>query len=132
MEIINIPVNNLSLLIPNKGALYRILIKELDYFLPKETSKAISEEYLLGVLRGQFYSLKNSEKRELQLKEDLSAGKLELIDEISQKISKPLGFTFSTSPDRNWLLDVLNTIDPNNKLIIGDPSLEFSRAFPKE
>ncbi len=52
MEIINIPVNNLSLLIPNKGALYRILIKELGYFLPKETSKAISEEYLLGVLRG--------------------------------------------------------------------------------
>jgi len=100
MELINISVDKLSLVIPTKAALYRILVRELGYFLPNETSKAITEEYLLGVLRGKFYSLKMSEKKELVLKNDLSVGKFEIIEELIHKAGKPLGFTFNTAPDR--------------------------------
>jgi len=63
---------------------------------------------------GEIYSLKNSEKNELILKCDYNANKLELIEEISKKAPKSLGFSVNTSPDRFWLLDVLNTLDPTN------------------
>jgi len=63
------------------------------------------------------------------LEDDLSVGKLELMEEICKKASKPLGFSYNTLPNREWLLDVLNTLDPNNKLLIGDPTLIFSRKL---
>ncbi len=91
MDLENVPLEKLALLIPTKAALYRILVKEMGYFLPEQNSKAITEEYLLGVLRGKFYSLKLSDKKEVPIKEDLAASKLELISEIMKKTNKNLG-----------------------------------------
>ena len=65
----NVSVDKLQKLIPNKASLYRILVKYLNYYLPEENSKAITESYLLGVLRGQFYSLKISEKKRARFEE---------------------------------------------------------------
>lgn len=131
MQLTDVSVNKLALLLPNKSCLYRFLVRDLGYYLPKESSKAIREAYLLGVLRGEFYSLKNNEKKELMLKEDLSAGKSELIDELIQKVPKSMGFSLETAPNRDWLLDVLNTLDPNNRLLKGDPALDFTRKVPE-
>ena len=65
------------------------------------------------------------------MKSDYNASKLELIEEISKKAPKSLGFSVNTFPDRFWLLDVLNTLDPTNTLLKGDPALEFARKFPE-
>jgi len=130
MQLRDYTVEELARLIPTKSVLYRIMIKNFDYFLPHETSKAITEDYLLGVLRGKYYSLKLKERKELQLKGDFNAGNLELITEISNLTKKNLGFSINSSPDREWLLDVLNTLDSNNKLLKGDPTLLFKRQLP--
>ena len=59
----NIPIERLAISIPNKASLYRILVKDLGYFLPEETSKAINEAYLLFVLRGEVFTLSFQKKR---------------------------------------------------------------------
>jgi len=56
MQNTNVSLNKLRSLIPNKASLYRVLAKELGYYLPKERSKAVTEKYLLGVIRGEIYS----------------------------------------------------------------------------
>ena len=63
MNCVNVPVERIGTLMPNKNSLYRILVKQEGIFLPRENSKAISEEYLLSVLRGEAYSLKLIDKR---------------------------------------------------------------------
>ena len=129
---INIPIQRLGMFIPNKASLYRILVNNLGFYLPEETSKAITEAYLLSVLRGEVFTLKLSEVKTIPIKNDFSVTKTELIEEIKKKTQKNLGFTLSTSPDRNWLIDVLNTLDPENKLLKGDPLLQFTRQIPEE
>ena len=132
MKQINIPIERLAFSLPNKASLYRMLVTNLGYFLPEESSKAINETYLLAVLRGEVFTLKQSEKKELPLKHDFAATKPELMEEIAKKTQKNLGFTLSSTPDRGWLLDVLNTLDPENKLLKGDPSQQFVRLIPEE
>jgi len=125
-------LEQLAQFVPTKGALYRIMVLSQKYFLPAENSKVITEDYLVGILKGEYFSIKQDQKRELFLKDDFAAGRLELIEEISKKTDKKLGFSINNSPDRNWLLDVLNTLDPDNKLLKGDPSLMFTRKLPEK
>jgi len=65
MSLVDVSINRLGVLIPTKASLYRILVKELGYFLPDETSKAINEAYLLSVLKGEVFSLKLFRKKRI-------------------------------------------------------------------
>jgi len=132
MESKDIPLNLLAKMIPTRSALYHIMVKNSHYFLPPEKSPIITEDYLLGVLNGEYFSMKLEERKELLFKQDLKATKSELINEISKFAKKPLGFTVKSSPDKNWLFDVLNTLDSNNRLIVGDPETTFTRKVPEQ
>jgi len=129
MQFQDYPLDLLAQYIPDKATLHRIMIKNCGYFLPKES--LCSDDYLLGVLNGKYFSMKLDERKELQLKTDFKVSTAELFEEISKLIDKPLGFKPSFSPGQKWLLDVLNTLDPENKLIVGDPSLKFTRKLPE-
>jgi len=59
MQLKDYSIEKLAQLIPTKGVLYRIMVKNLNYFFPKEFSKTINEN-LLGV---ELFSLKVSEKK---------------------------------------------------------------------
>ena len=131
MQLNDFPIEKLSLYTPTKAVLYRIMIQNYNYFLPSESSKAVTEDYLLGVLKGNYFGMKFEERKELRLKNDITASKLDLIEEISKLVKKPLGFTLNQTPDRDWLLDILNTLNPKNKIISGDPATVFTRKLPK-
>ena len=48
-------IKALNKLIPCKEALYDLLVEKKGYYLPDLLSKAITEEYLLGVARNTFF-----------------------------------------------------------------------------
>jgi len=125
-------LDQLAKFIPTKAALYRFMVRDQKYFLPAETSQAITENYLLGVLKGEYFSLKQADRKELLLKDEYHATRQELIEEISKKTPKKLGFTSKIPPDRTWLLDVLYTLDPDNRLLKGAPVLMFTRKCPEK
>ncbi len=41
----------------------------------------------------------------------------DLIKILKEKIEEDLGFPVNSSPDKKWLLDVLHTLDPENKFL---------------
>lgn len=122
-------LKTLSLYIPNKATLYRIMIKK-GYVLPSETSKACTEEYLLDCLHDKIFSIKAENFRPFLLEKDVSISSLRIIEEIKKKASKPLGFTLDKLPDKKWLLDVLYSLDKQNK-IFSDPTEEITRELPE-
>ncbi len=66
-------LEQLGRFIRTKDSLYRFMVLDQKFFLPAETSQAITENYLLGVLRGEYFSLKQADRKELFLKDDFPA-----------------------------------------------------------
>lgn len=125
----SVDLQKLSLYVPNKASLYRVMIKK-GYFLPNETSKACSEEYLLECLHDKVFTMKIDKLKPFILKEDLSSSCLDLIEQLKTKTTKPLGFTPTKLPDKNWLIDVLHSLDPENKLFF-NPGELITRELPQ-
>ncbi len=123
-------INLISRFLPNKEALYRVLVQK-DNYLPDLTSKACTEEYLLGVARGQLYCLKNSQLRNYQLWKDLKKTKLELYHEIKSKVEKPLGFDLNGLPDKQYLINILYSIDSENRFFNNPVISNICRTLPE-
>ena len=88
------------------------------YYLPNEKSKCISGEYLWKVMNGHVFALKRSEMKEgfatkRLVKEEL----LELLEKVLQENGKlPTGLKNNQLPNKEWLINCIFTIDPNNSL----------------
>ena len=122
-------LDQLTLLIPNKAVLYRTMIKK-GFYLPCENSKAVSEEYLLDVIHGKIFSIKISEIKPFLLVDDISLTGSMIMHEIQGKANKGLGFSQNNLPDKHWLVNVLHTLDPENK-VFKDQAVEISRTLPE-
>lgn len=130
MNLESINLETLSFFLPTKGVLYRLMIKK-DFFLPSETSKCITEAYLLDSLKGKIFTIKISEIKPFLLKKDINATKIELFNLLHAKIDKPLGFDLNQLPDRDWMVDVLHTLDPNNTLFVNNVTNILTRDLPE-
>jgi hypothetical protein len=120
-------VNYLSLFLPNKHALYELLAVEQRYYLPDEMSRCISEKYLLGVAKGDYFRKKIEEIKYYFGPVNATAAKL--YEVLFNKVETNLGFDIETLPNKKWLADVLYTIDPKN-VIFNHPIEETTREFP--
>jgi len=130
MELQNIDLDTLATFIPNKNTLYRIMV-EKDYYLPSITSKACSEEYLLGCLKGKYFTIKITELKPYVLWRDLKSNKLELFDEIVKKASKSLGFSIHKLPEKEYLVNVLHTLDKSNRVFKNPLVTTLTRELPE-
>jgi hypothetical protein len=125
METYNI--RYLNAYIPNKFALYEIL-KGKDYYLPKFDTKCITEEYLLGVAKKEFFSIKKGEVRIGYPKRSVNAA--DIVTILKEITGKPLGFDQFTLPDIEWLTNVLFSLKPDHHVFTKPDEIEFFRSFP--
>lgn len=109
--------------------MYRILIKK-GLYLPAENSKCINENYLIDCANEKIFTIKISGLKLYLLSSDIAASCYALIAEIQKKTDKQMGFTESNLPDKNWLVNVLYTLDPKNQ-IFTSPVQELTRVLPK-
>jgi len=88
--------------------------------LPKYNSNTINLTYLLEVSSENYFSIKIADLKAFNDYKLLNIEKIALFNELSKIIIEkemlPLGFKATKLPDKKWLIDVLNTLDPNNKL----------------
>ena len=96
----NYNINILNALIGNKGIFYKILQEKKGIYLPKLHCKAITNEYLLGVCKKEFFS-----KQRIEIKMpyfDKKVLKSELYQALKDKLSdKKLSFDILSLPDKN-------------------------------
>ena len=84
-------------------------------YLPNRDKRCISTDYMLGVLKGEYFSLKRSDvKFCFPLKK---ASKLDLCQYLTEAIHpNRLGFKLTHLPNRQWLENCLFTIKPDHPL----------------
>jgi hypothetical protein len=109
-------VKEVSKVIGNKSELYEAAIRN-GYFLPKFKCTIITEEYLNAVLRGELSCAKYHDIRLKPCpvppdKESL----IKILEEVFADRSKPLGIDASHTPDKDWLLAMISTFDPENEI----------------
>ena len=109
-------IERLAQYIPNKAALYRNMIKK-GFYLPNESSKVISEEYLLSCTTDKVFSMKISQLKPFLLVSDISYSCTKIVEEIQKKVQKPFGFTPTNLPDKAWLFNVLHSLDSDIKFL---------------
>ena len=122
-----------------KNQLYKTV--EEKYLIPAWTSKGVTREYLLRVLRDEFFRV---EKRIISKFEcDLAAKQLKHTGSqscafivkklnilLAEEGKKPLGFTEFDLPEQNWLYRIARYIDKENILeLFEEPVTPLSESF---
>ncbi len=114
---------------------YKFLVDEKKLYLPKwkilrNRPKCITEKYLLGILMGQIFSIKEDKiKKPKDITKNLT--KLELQKILEGLVDKPLGFEIDREPDRKWLVKVIYSLSPNNE-VFQSTEQELGKLLPKE
>lgn len=122
-------LDQLKYLVPNKQALYDILTKSKGYYLPKFTSKCITEEYLLSVARKQVFTIEKDKVKIGEIQKHCSIS--DLIELLQKNVNIKLGFTEDNFPDKIWLINCLFSLAPNDD-IFKLPLSSVKREFPEE
>ncbi len=99
-------IDLLNTFLKNKKSVYDFLTNIQHLYLPSFKSRAITEEYLLSVLKKKKFILNRDDVHpapDMKIK----ASSLELIEEIKGLVSeKELGFDITVAPDRIFLINV--------------------------
>lgn len=104
-------------MIANKEALYGILAENKELYLPSLESKAITSEYLFKLARKEVFSIKRSDIKIPYFTKKIL--KSDLFEALKAKLpGKDLGFDQFSLPDKEWRLNVLYTIDPQNTIFL--------------
>lgn len=115
----------------NQRSVYDFLTNIQNLYLPAIESKAISDDYLLKILRKKVFTIKRQDVHpapELRVK----VGSLELIEELKDLVQEiDLGFDVVKPPDRNFLVNVLYSLNSQHKFFSAD-SEEPKRILDEE
>lgn len=105
----------------------REFLGNMGIFVPSQTKKGPSINYLLGLARGEYQAVYQQEIGQQKLRARVS--KAEIINELESKSTKPLGFTSIDFCSKNDLRAMLSAIDPSSKLFVRPFS---HKVAPKE
>ena len=114
-------INALNALIPTMKSFYQILQSgTYSLYLPRFNSNVITMDYLLEVSFSTVYSIANDQVKPYSDIKVIRIEKIILFNELKDYLEKnnlkPLGFDINKLPDKKWLIDVLNTLNPNNAI----------------
>ena len=125
-----VPISVLNQMIHNVENFHMALTHQ-GWYLPPYNRGWITFEYLWKVFNEECFRVKRDQvKRGVTFKKVTKIG---LYQELTKNIQN-LGFTSEKLPDMQWMIDVLNTIDPRNKLlskektIVEEPKILVSMA----
>ena len=96
-----------------KKSLYDKLIIRGDY-LPDKKSPCITKNYLLQVLYSHVFRIKRKEKKVGYMFKKVS--KIQLIEILDGLTEKELGFDEFNTPDKNWLVNTIYTLNENHDI----------------
>ena len=90
-------------------------LKFKKYYLPVYESKAISVNYLLGLMTGKFYSVMITDVKKKIIYREPSA--IQLVEDLAKKLTtKSWGFSVDNPPDYFWLVDVTAIVCPEHSM----------------
>ena len=124
----DIPISTLNKMIGNVMNFYYALTDK-GWYLPPYNRGAITFQYLWGVFNGKSFRIPRSEIKRAFTYKKLT--KIEIFQELNLKIPN-LGFSSEKLPEKQWMLDVLNTIDSKNRIFskesgpIDEPKVSIS------
>lgn len=109
----NLEYSFLDKIFRSKNDLYEFLKAEgnSNFYLPSASSKCITIDYLVGILKGQYFCLKNNEIKKCPFK--LTLSKFDYYSILSEKINY-LGYNISNLSNKEYLRDIIYTIDNDN------------------
>lgn len=106
----------------------RNAFREHGLFVPKQTKKGPSINYLLGVLSGKYLQIPVHKVSKRRLKKRVL--KSQIIDDIEEHADAPLGFTSVDFCTKEDLVSMLSAVNPNSDLF-EDASRHSVGTFPK-
>ena len=108
-----------NLILGNKQNLYR-LVSEEGYYLPRYDSRCITTNYLLEVMKGSVFRICATDVK-VCLSERIRYSKIDMISLLETKYlgNTKLGITPDALPNREWLVNVIYTIDPYHDMFVG-------------
>lgn len=105
-----------STFINSKMELHEAAVRN-GYYVPKLKSKAVTEEYLLGVVASRYWCPRYEEIRLLPCPRppilEVLYGKLK---EVALRDKRTLGMDEQHLPDRGWVLAILSTFKPADEI----------------
>jgi len=124
---------NIALLnkfIKNQKGLYDILVNQKGLYLPNLETKAITDKYLIGVLKGEFFRIERTACK-VPPKPTKRVSVPDLIEILEKLSQKTLGFDVLTPPNKEWLVSVIYALDANHDLFAPIHAKEM-REIPKK
>ena len=125
-EMEEISLSTLNKLLGSVHNFYLALVDQ-GWSLPKFSRNSITFQYLWNVFMGDCFRIKRENVKKGVTFKRIS--KKELFFRINLLI-KNFGFTNEKIPEKDWLIDILYTIDPNNEVFskskneIEDPKVQ--------
>lgn len=98
---------------------YRLVCEE-GYFLPALSSRAITNEYLRGVLSGTFQQLRSNELRQPpKMKKEMS--KIDMLTFIQEVVggNRELGFGPGNMPDTDYFIAICYSLNQDLEMFTG-------------
>ena len=117
----SINIKELNEKIPNLKTLYEILTDSKGLYLPKFESHACTLNYLMKVIKDEktFTITRDKITEPPIVKQNKNVGELmEIITEVLDKKKIYLGFDEEKMPNKDWLIKVLNAIEPKNPIFL--------------
>ena len=102
----------------SKMNLYK-MVKALGWFVPEYASKAVTVQYLNYVMNGAVFRMKKTDMKRHSL-EVKSYSAMDLVGAIETKLGHKMGFELQKLPNREYLLDVLFTLDDQHEVFQGN------------
>ena len=109
--------------LPTLEKMYDFCVDDLGYYMPRFDSwtrkaKCITEDYLWGVIIGQYWSLKISDLRyPKKLKQTIPKRDLVAILQNEFNIQN-LGFDSDHYPDKKWVITIIFTLNPFQRIFM--------------
>jgi len=111
-EFEEISLSSLNKLLGNVQNFYLALVDQ-GWSLPKFNRNSITFQYLWSVFMGECFRIKRVEVKKVVLFKKVS--KKYIFEQINLTI-KNFGFPNEKIPEKEWLIDILFTIDQNNEI----------------
>jgi hypothetical protein len=130
------PLRYANLIIGNKQNLHR-LVSDEGWYLPKKDSRCCTSKlfnlyrYLFDVMGGWVFRIQQSQVK-FCLNEKKRWSKIDIVAFIETRLLNniTLGFTIENLPNRDWLINVLFTLDSNHEVFTGTGEIEKLVEIP--
>ena len=124
------PISYANLILGNKSNMYR-LVSEEGWYLPNSESRCCTARYLFDVMAGTVFRIPVKDIR-ISLEQKRKLPKIDLICYLEQNLlnGQKFGFGPEKLPDRQWITNVLYTLDPQHEIFSGAKHAEKIVEIP--